>query len=336
MRSFGKTRSSEAVARVAARGRAVAVTVREVAAVHGPLKLSLVAGKAGLSRAIEAPRVQKPALALAGYLDQLHPGRLQVLGNAEIGFLERLDAPRALSAVEAVCRAPVAAFIVTNGNAVPRVLLRATNRHRVPVFATEQRTAVAIRLLTRWLEDRFAPETDVHGVLMDVLGLGVLLLGKSGIGKSEAALALLGRGHRLVADDLVKVRESPPGALLGRCPDGLKHHIEIRGLGVLSVAELFGTLATLDETRIDLAIEFVDEGAGGPPDRLGIDDRALGLFGVEVPYLQVVLRPGRDVATIVEVAARNQLLKRRGIHAARRFVAAVDRTLLRGARKARE
>ncbi len=313
----------------------MSVSVRALAALGGPLKLELVAGKAGLARAIEAPRIQKPALALAGYLDQIHPGRVQVLGNAEVGYLQRLERGAAESAVDAVCRAPIACLVVTNGNAVPRVLARAAQRHRVPLLVTEQRTAATIRALARWLEDRFAPETSVHGVLMDVLGLGVLLLGKSGIGKSEAALALLGRGHRLVADDVVRVREAPPGTLVGRCPEGLRHHIEIRGLGVLSVADLFGTLATLDEARIDLAIEFGDQSAASAPDRLGIDDPTLPILGVEVPHLRIQLRPGRDVATIVEVAARNQMLKRRGIHGARRFVGALERNLRRASARGR-
>ena len=289
----------------------------ELAALQGSLRLDLVAGRGGLSRVIEAPRIQKPALALAGYLDQLHPRRVQVLGNAEIGYVERLEAAAAESRLDALCGTSLACLVVANGNAIPPVLRRAASRHRVPLFATEQRTAATIRALARWLEDRFAPETSLHGVLMDVLGLGVLLLGKSGIGKSEAALALLGRGHRLVADDIVRVRESPPGSLL--------YHIEIRGLGVLNVADLFGALATLDEARVDLAVEFVEESDGAPIDRLGIDARTLPVLGVGVPHLQIQLRPGRDVATIVEVAARNQMLKRRGVHSARRFVAGVAR-----------
>ena len=297
----------------------------ELAALQGSLRLDLVAGRGGLSRVIEAPRIQKPALALAGYLDQLHPRRVQVLGNAEIGYVERLEAAAAESRLDALCGTSLACLVVANGNAIPPVLRRAASRHRVPLFATEQRTAATIRALARWLEDRFAPETSLHGVLMDVLGLGVLLLGKSGIGKSEAALALLGRGHRLVADDIVRVRESPPGSLLGRAPEGLRYHIEIRGLGVLNVADLFGALATLDEARVDLAVEFVEESDGAPIDRLGIDARTLPVLGVGVPHLQIQLRPGRDVATIVEVAARNQMLKRRGVHSARRVVAGVAR-----------
>ncbi|MEW6269632.1 MAG: HPr(Ser) kinase/phosphatase [Thermodesulfobacteriota bacterium] len=311
----------------------MSVPVREMVALRSSLKLKLVAGAGGLSRVIEAPRVQKPALALAGYLDQLHPGRVQVLGNAEVGYIERLPAPQAARAVTAVCRAPVACFVVTNGNAPPEVLRRAAARYRVPLFTTEQRTSAAIRAIARWLEERFAPETLVHGVLVEVLGLGVLLLGKSGVGKSEAALALLSRGHRLVADDVVRIREAPPGVIKGRCAEGLRQHLEIRGMGVLNVADLFGTLATLEEARVDLMIELLEQHEDVKLERLGLEDRHATLLGVEIPYLQIQLRAGRDVATIIEVATRNQILKMRGIHGARRFVASVDRNVRRAAQR---
>lgn len=307
----------------------MSIQVRELAALRGSLKLRLVTGAGGLSRTIEAPRVQKPALALAGYLDQLHPGRVQVLGNAEVGYVDRLAPDDAQRAVTAVCKASVACFVVTNGNVPPEVLRRACARQRVPLFTTEQRTATAIRGIARWLEERFAPETLVHGVLVDVLGMGVLLLGKSGVGKSEAALALLNRGHRLVADDVVRIREAPPGTVKGRCAEGLRDHLEIRGLGVLNVADLFGTLATLDEAPVDLVIELVEQHEDVKLERLGLEDKTATLLGVEIPYLQVQLRGGRDVATIIEVATRNQILKRRGIHGARRFVANLDRSLRR-------
>jgi HPr kinase/phosphorylase len=311
----------------------VSIQARELAALRGSLRLKLVTGAGGLARVIEAPRVQKPALALAGYLDQLHPGRVQVLGNAEVGYIDRLPAEEAQRAVTAVCKAPVACFVVTNGNAPPAVLRRACARFRVPLFTTEQRTATAIRGVARWLEERFAPETLVHGVLVDVLGMGVLLLGKSGVGKSEAALALLNRGHRLVADDVVRIREAPPGTVKGRCAEGLRDHLEIRGLGVLNVADLFGTLATLDEAPIDLVIELVEQNEDVKLERLGLEDKTATLLGVEIPYLQVQLRGGRDVATIIEVATRNKILKRRGIHGARRFVANLDRNLRRAGQR---
>ncbi len=311
----------------------MAVPVREMAASRSSLKLKLVAGAGGLGRAIEAPRVQKPALALAGYLDQLHPGRVQVLGNAELGYIEKLSPAEAARAVAAICRSPVACFVVTNGNPPPEVLRRAAARYRVPLFTTEQKTAAAIRGISRWLEERFAPETLVHGVLVQVLGLGVLLLGKSGVGKSEAALALLNRGHRLVADDVVRIREAPHGTIKGRCAEGLRHHLEIRGMGVLNIADLFGQLATVDEAEIDLVIELVDQKENVKLERLGLEEKHATLLGVEIPYLRIQLRPGRDVATIVEVATRNQILKSRGIHGARRFVASIDRSLRRASQR---
>lgn len=312
------------------------VTVREVVGLRGSLKFKLVTGGRGLAREIAAPRIQKPALALAGYLDQIHPGRVQVLGNAEIGYLRRLPRDDAAEAVDGVCRSPVACLVVTNGNKVPEVLRKACGKHRVPLLLTEQKTNETIRSLTRWLEERLAPETTIHGVLLRVIGHGVLLLGKSGIGKSEAALALLNRGHLLIADDVVHVREAPQGALKGRCADGLRHHIEVRGLGVLDIEQLFGTLSTLEETTVDLAIELVDaEQATEEADRLGIEDRHITLLGIEIPYLQLQLRPGRDVATLIEVAARSQQLKARGIHSAKKFVAQMDRNLRRTAARGR-
>lgn len=303
-------------------------TVRDVAALRGSLKFKVAAGSRGVGRNVKAPRIQKPALALAGYLDQLHPGRVQVLGNAEIGYLRGLSRAEAEEAVEGVCSAPVACLVITNGNAVPETLRRACSRHRVPLLVTDQKTNETIRTLTRFLEERLAPETILHGVLLRVIGHGVLLLGKSGVGKSEAALALLNRGHLLVADDVVQVREAPQGTLKGRCADGLRHHLEIRGLGVLDVEQLFGKLATLDETTIDLAIELVDATTtNAEPDRLGIEDRHTTLLGIEVPHIEIQLRPGRDVATLIEVAARSQQLKARGVHSAKRFVAHMDRNL---------
>ncbi len=312
------------------------ITVRELVGLRGSLKFKLVAGGRGLTREIVAPRVQKPALALAGYLDQIHPGRVQVLGNAEIGYLRRLSKEETAEAVDGVCRSPVACLVVTNANKIPEPLRKACSRHRVPLLVTDQRTNETIRGLSRWLEERLAPEATIHGVLLRVIGHGVILLGKSGIGKSEAALALLNRGHLLVADDVVHVREAPQGVLKGRCADGLRHHLEIRGLGVLDVEQLFGTLATLDETTIDLAIELVDaEAASEEPDRLGIEDRHISLLSIDVPYLQIQLRAGRDVATLIEVAARSQQLKARGIHSAKRFVAQMDRNLRRTAARGR-
>ena len=224
----------------------------------------------------------------------------------------------------------MACLVVTNGNKIPEVLRRACSQHRVPLLLTGRKTNEAIRGLTRWLEERLAPETTMHGVLVQLLGLGVLVLGKSGVGKSEAALALLNRGHLLVADDVVHLREAPRGVLKGRCADGLRHHMEIRGTGASWISNRFSeTLSTLDETGVDLAIELVEPDRAKDPDRLGIDDQQIGLLDIDVPYLQIELRPGRDLATLIEVAARSQQLKARGIHSARKFVAQMERQMRR-------
>src|SRR4029077_11113876 len=197
-------------------------------------------------------------LALAGYLPQLHPDRIQVLGNSEVSYLATLDPQAARAAVAAVAAAGVACFVVPNGTDPPTTLTEPSEAAGVPVLVSKLRTAEFIRSASAWLEDRLAPETQVHGDLVDMHGLGVLILGKSGIGKSEAALDLVSRGHRLVADDVIQVRRISPNVLRGRAARLLEHHMEIRGLGVIDVEALFGTLAILDERQIDTVVELVE------------------------------------------------------------------------------
>ena len=241
------------------------VTVGELLETLGEsLALQLVAGEEGLARTITAPRVQQPGLALAGYLPQLHPDRMQVLGNSEIGYLATLEAAIARERVRAVVGSGVGCFVVTNGAPVPVELAEAAGSHGVAVVASGLRTAPFIRTVTAWLEERLAPETTMHADLVDVHGLGILILGRSGIGKSESALDLVSRGHRLVADDAVIVRRISPTVLRGRAATLLTHHMEIRGLGVIDVEALFGTLATLDERQVDLVVELIDWSGDAP------------------------------------------------------------------------
>jgi HPr kinase/phosphorylase len=178
---------------------------------------------------------------------------------------------------------------------------------------------VFISLVTKFLEERLLPTTTVHGVLVDVLGVGVLLMGKSGVGKSECALDLILRGHRLVADDVVKVRLKLPAVLFGEGMDLLHHHMEIRGLGILNIKHLFGVSSIRERKKIDLVVELVEWEKDKEYDRLGIDDQSYELLGIKVPVTQIPVRPGRNITTIVEVAARNQLLKEMGYHSAREF-----------------
>jgi len=300
------------------------VTVRELVEQAGDdLQLELVAGAAGLDRGIALPRLQQPGLALAGYLPQLHPDRVQVLGNSEVSYLGTLPAAAARAAVAAVADAGVACFVVTNGTVVPAELAEPSERAGVPVLVSRLRTAEFIRSASAWLEDRLAPETHVHGDLVEMHGLGVLILGKSGIGKSETALDLVARGHRLVADDVIEVRRISPDVLRGRAARLLEHHMEIRGLGVIDVEALFGTLAILDERRIDMVVELVEWASTGP-DRLGLLEGRYPLLEVELPLVRVPVGSGRSMALLIETAARNHLLRRRGRYSARDFAARVD------------
>ncbi|MGH7823344.1 MAG: HPr(Ser) kinase/phosphatase, partial [Candidatus Binatia bacterium] len=222
------------------------------------LKLTLVAGRRGLSHSVEVPRVQKPGLALAGYLPQIHPDRIQVLGNTELSYLSTLGRVASRQAVRTLLGAGVACVVVTNAAEPPKYLREEADRAGVPLFATALPSAHLIRGVTRWLERRLAPRTQVHGALVEVFHQGAILLGKSGIGKSEAALELVARGHRLVADDVVVVRREGPAELIGSSDALLGHHLEIRGLGVVDIEALFGMLATLPESPIDLAIELAE------------------------------------------------------------------------------
>lgn len=293
-----------------------------LAAAEAGLQLRLVTGERGLERAIAQPRLQQPGLALAGFLPQLHPDRVQVLGNSEISYLATLAPESARAAVAAVAGAGVACFVVTNGTVPPATLVEPAAAADVPVMTTPLRTGEFIRLAAAWLEERLAPETTLHGDLVEVHGLGILILGRSGIGKSEAALDLVARGHRLVADDAVLVRRISPSVLRGRAAELLRHHMEIRGLGVIDVEALFGTLATLDERQIDVVVELSEWAPGA--DRLGLAHDTMSLLEVALPVVRLPVQPGRTIGLLIETAARNQLLRWRGRDSAAEFAARID------------
>jgi HPr kinase/phosphorylase len=292
------------------------------------VSLELVAGARGLARPITNPRLQQPGLALAGYLPQLHPDRVQVLGNSEVGYLATLTEDDARRAAAGVAGAGVACFVVTNGTLPPVVLVGAAEAAGVAVLATPAATGDFIRVATMWLEERLAPEHTVHGGLVEVHGLGVLILGSSGIGKSEAALDLVARGHRFVADDAVLVRRISPTELRGRTAEVLAHHLEIRGLGVVDVGALYGTLSTMEERQIDLVVELSDW--GDEADRLGLDHPMYTLLDVPLPLVRIPVTAGRSLGLLIETATRNQLLRWRGRDSAAEFVARVDRLAARG------
>lgn len=293
------------------------------------LNLDVLAGAAGLDRRITLPHVQKTGLALAGYDEYLRPGRILIFGESEIRFLERMESEERVRVLRRLFTRDFPCVMVTMGLDGPAELAEEAERAGVPVLRTALSTPVAIARLTTVLEDRMAPRETRHGVLMDILGLGVLLTGESGIGKSECALDLVGRGHRLVADDTVEIRCRGEAVLIGTCPELTRHHVEVRGLGLVNVTELFGVASTRSSKRVELVVHLERWDEKREYDRLGLDTATINILGIEVPLVTMPVAPGRNLAMLVEVAVRNQLLRSRGRHAARLLAERLERQLER-------
>lgn len=290
------------------------------------LEASVRAGRAGLDRSVTVPRIQKPGLALAGYTEQLHRRRLLVIGGTEIEYLASIDAPSRQVAVDTVMASDPACLVLTRGLEPPAELATACDARHVPLLVTPLVSAELIGRVTAYLESKLSPATSVHGVLLDVLGVGILLLGKSGIGKSEAALDLVERGHRLVADDIVNIRQQRT-MVYGSGSGIIRHHMEIRGLGIINIKDLFGISAVRDTKKIELVIELAEWDASEEYDRIGLDEHRYSILDLELPMLRLPVRPGRNIASIIEVAARNQLLKFQGHDSAREFQDRLNRAI---------
>ena len=294
------------------------------------LPIDLLAGKRGLSRRITNPYIQKTGLALAGFHEYLHPGRVLIYGESEVRFVESLEPAVRRQALGRSFSTDVPCVLITGGLEAPPDLVVEAERAGVPLLTTPVGTATAIGKLTALLEDRLAVREVIHGVLLDILGLGVLIVGESGIGKSECALDLVVRGHRLVADDTVEVRRRAASIIIGSCPELTRHHMEVRGLGLINLRDLFGVASTRTSKRVELIVQLERWDPHREYERLGIDDSFFDMLGLRVPLIRMPVAPGRNLAILVEVAARNQLLKTRGIHAARELAARLDAQLRDG------
>ena len=291
------------------------------------LPLDIVAGSSGLERVIASPHIQKTGLALAGFHDYLRPGRVLVLGESEIRYLESLGTADRLNALAAAFSHDIPCVIITGGWQPPIEMIAAGDRYNMPVLRTSVQTPLAIAKITTLLDDTLAVREIVHAVLVDILGLGVLIAGESGIGKSECALDLIVRGHRLVADDTVEIRRRGETVVIGTCPELTRHHMEIRGLGVINIRDLFGVASTRSAKRVELVVLLERWDPAREYDRLGVDDSTYELLGIRVPLVRMPVAPGRSLAILVEVAARNQLLRARGLNAARDLVNRLDQQL---------
>lgn len=296
------------------------------------LDLELLSGRGGLSNVTTVPRIQKPGLALAGYVESLHADRIQVLGSTELSFLETMPREKAEEHFRNLCRRCQSCLIVTKNQKTPDYLYKYAEVENTPLLRTKHLSSHFIALLTRFLEERLLPTSTLHGVLVDVLGIGVLIQGRSGVGKSECALELVLRGYRLVADDIIKVRFKLPSVIFGEGLDLQHYHMEIRGLGILNIKHLFGVSAIRERKKIDLIVELVEWDDKKEYDRLGVDEQIFSLHGVDLPFVRIPVAPGRNISTIVEVAARNQLLKEMGYHSAREFQGLLEERMAEMAR----
>ena len=313
-------------------GRPVTLTAEILkSAALSDLALKTVAGEAGFSRVISWGRIQRPGLAFAGFLAFIKPGRIQILGESELNYLDTLPADVRGERISSICALPVAAFVVTKGQEAPKDLTIECRAREVPLLVSPQTTSVVIQSITRVLEDELAPSTTLHGVLVDVYGMGVLLLGDSGIGKSECALDLIQRGHRLVADDVVEIRKYPNGALVGRAADMIRYHMELRGIGIINIKNLFGVSAVRGSKSIELVIELERWDPAKKYDRLGLDGETYSILDRERPLLRLPVASGRNLALLIEIAARNELLKTQGYDAAKEFARRVDEEIAKNA-----
>lgn len=321
--------------------RPQAVSIRSLLSDQGlGIEVSLIAGGAGLDRQILHTRIQKSGLALAGHFHGIVPSRPQVLGQTELSYLARLSVDDRHRALKGYFALNLCCVIVTQGKRtfeegasgmgalpVPE-LLECAEETGTPLLLSSERSSSTITALHALLDDRLAPRVRLHGVLVDVFGVGLLLIGSSGIGKSECALDLVMRGHRMVADDVVNCDYRPPGMVFGQPADLLRHHLEVRGLGILNIKDLFGVTAIRERKRIDVVVRLVEWSKDTEYDRLGLEDRYHVILGTKIRELVIPVRPGRDMASILEVAARNELLKNAGHHAAREFFNNIEGALL--------
>jgi HPr kinase/phosphorylase len=291
------------------------------------LPFELLGGGSGLDRTISSPHIQKTGLALAGFDAYLQPARILVFGESEIRYLESLDAASRTNVLAAAFSHDIPCVLITGGWTPPVELLAASDRYHIPLLQTPVTTPVSIAKIEYLLDDELAERQVIHGVLMDMLGLGVLIIGESGIGKSECGLDLVVRGHRLVADDTVEVRRRGETTLIGTCPELTRHHMEIRGLGLINIRDLFGVAAIRNAKRVELVVQLERWDPERDYERLGIDELRYDILGIRVPLVRMPVAPGRSLGVLVEVAARNQLLRSRGLNAARDLATRLEQTL---------
>ncbi|XRJ09905.1 HPr(Ser) kinase/phosphatase [Bacillus subtilis] len=281
--------------------------------------LELISGEEGINRPITMSDLSRPGIEIAGYFTYYPRERVQLLGKTELSFFEQLPEEEKKQRMDSLCTDVTPAIILSRDMPIPQELIDASEKNGVPVLRSPLKTTRLSSRLTNFLESRLAPTTAIHGVLVDIYGVGVLITGKSGVGKSETALELVKRGHRLVADDCVEIRQEDQDTLVGNAPELIEHLLEIRALGIINVMTLFGAGAVRSNKRITIVMNLELWEQGKQYDRLGLEEETMKIIDTEITKLTIPVRPGRNLAVIIEVAAMNFRLKRMGLNAAEQF-----------------
>lgn len=283
------------------------------------LALALVAGREGTGNTLSTSDVHRPGLALAGFLGLFTYDRVQVLGNTEMLYLASLAPNARRKTLETIFQFDIPCMVITDGNEVLPAMVELSQARQIPLLTTPYATTKFAHLLSYYLDDIFAPSTSIHGSLVDVYGIGLLFVGASGIGKSEIAIDLVERGHRLVADDVVIVSRKVHGMIVGVSGETLRDHMEIRGLGILNVRNMFGVRAVRMQKRVEVVVKLIEWDKSAEYDRIGLDEDWVSILDLEVPRVTVPIYPGKNITVIAETIALNYQLKIQGYHTAQEF-----------------
>jgi len=284
-------------------------------------------GEVGFSNVIGDKNIHRPGLALAGYVELFTYGRVQVFGNTEMRYLNHLDYEDRMQAAKKLFEFPIPCIVITNNNVMDEDILELAKEKNIPIFGSSLSTTKFSYLLSDFLDDQFSPQTVIHGAFIDVYGIGILFVGRSGIGKSEIALDLVERGHRLVADDVVMITRKGEGILIGSSNEIVKHYMEIRGLGLVDVRGIFGIRAIRYQKRVEVLVELEEWKENNNYTRTGLDESKVSILGVEIPHIKLPIFPGKNVTVISEVIALNYLMKHYGIDSAKIFAQKLQETI---------
>ncbi len=279
------------------------------------LKLELICSRNGLNRKITSAELHRPGLAISGFVELFTSDRIQIIGNTEIKYLSGLSQEELESKINRYVEFEIPAIVVTENNDIPDFFIKAAKRHYISILKTPYSTTQTTHLLSEYLEEKFAPQVSMHGTLVDVYGVGILLTGRSGIGKSEISLDLVERGHRLVTDDLVIIKRKAEDILIGKGTELSQHALEIRGVGLIDVGRIFGIRGIRMQKRVEVEVKLVDWKRGEEYERIGMEDSLTDILGIKIPQVILPIHPGKNITVIAETIAMNHLLKMYGYHA---------------------